>query len=254
MSEATSFDSFLGGRFHLLQPRKGVRCGTDAIVLASLVGPEATGTFVDLGTGTGGVAFAAAVRAPGLRGVGVERDAAALALARASLARPENAALAGRLGFIAGDIAEAGTGWQVPGVAMVLMNPPYYSADSGRRSPDPQRDAARALDGEGLAPWLRAARILLGRDGLLGMITPPARLGEVLAGAAPHFGACRVYPVLSRAGQPALRVVLTMRRLSRAPLTLMPPLVMHGAGGGFSPEAARLIAGEATIDEVILAN
>ncbi|MCF3936086.1 methyltransferase [Acuticoccus sp. M5D2P5] len=246
----TSLDTFLGGRIHLLQPKKGVKCGSDAILLASLVPASAAGRLVDLGTGNGGVAFAAAVRAPGLTVIGVEQDGAALALARASLALAANAAFADRVRLVEADIADVSSE-DAGEAAIVLMNPPYYAHGTGRRSPDPSRDAARALGPEGLAPWFEAARRLLRRHGMLGVILPPARLGEALALATPAFGGVRLYPILSRVGRPALRVVLAMTLGRRTPLTLMPPLVMHGPGDGFSPEAERLVAGEATLDAVV---
>jgi tRNA1(Val) A37 N6-methylase TrmN6 len=250
--EPVTVDRFLAGRFHLIQPRKGFRCGSDAIVLASVLPVAAAGHLVDLGAGPGGVGFAAVARCPGLAVTCVERDRRALALAAASLGLAENAAFAARVRIVEGNIAEPPSAWSgaVPRASAVLMNPPYHAAGAGRRSPCPVRHAARSLGDEGLAPWFAAARRVLEHGGLLGVITPVGRLGEIVA--VPSFGAVRVYPIHSRASEPALRVIVTARLGSRAPLTMMPPLVMHQRCGAFTEAAARILSGAASLDEVVL--
>ncbi|MEM8852993.1 MAG: methyltransferase [Pseudomonadota bacterium] len=247
----SSVDSFLGGRVYLVQPRKGFRCGSDAIVLASLLPKSLTGALVDLGAGPGGVGFAAAARCPGLSVWCVDRDCDALAHARASLTLVENAGFASRVTVVEGDVADPPAHWSVtvPRATAVLMNPPYFAADACRHSPDAARDKARALGADGLAPWLLAARRVLCHGGLLGVIAPASRLGELVGLAG--FGATKVFPIHSHAGEPALRVVVATRLGRRAALRVMPALVMHDGDGRFSRGAAHILAGEATLEEAV---
>lgn len=247
----SSVDSFLGGHVYLVQPRKGFRCGSDAIVLASLLPKSLKGALVDLGAGPGGVGFAAAARCPGLTVWCVDRDTEALAHARSSLTLAENAAFAGRVNVVEGDVADPPAQWgvEVPRAAAVLMNPPYFAANACRHSPDAARDKARALGADGLAPWLLTARRVLDHGGLLGVIAPASRLGELVGLAG--FGATKVFPIHSHQGEPALRVVVATRLGRRAALRVMPALVMHDSDGRFSKGAADILAGKATLEEAV---
>ena len=56
-------------------------------------------------------------------------------------------------------------------------------------------------------------------------------LAEVLAALAPAFGALAVLPVHPAADKPAIRILVTAVKASRAPLSLMPPLVLADASG-----------------------
>ena len=49
------------------------------------------------------------------------------------------------------------------------------------------------------------------------------------------------------ADRPAIRVVLSGIKGSRAPLTVLPPLVLNGPDGRFTPQAEALHRGEADL-------
>src|SRR5580693_2656680 len=79
-------DHILGGKVALRQPARGYRAGLDAALLAAACDAAPGEAVLDAGCGVGAVMLAAAVRRPGASFVGVERDPAALALARANIA------------------------------------------------------------------------------------------------------------------------------------------------------------------------
>ena len=54
--DAITTDTLLRGRVTLLQPTRGFRSSLDPVLLAAFVGPP-FGRFVDIGCGTGAVAF-----------------------------------------------------------------------------------------------------------------------------------------------------------------------------------------------------
>ena len=60
-------------------------------------------------------------------------------------------------------------------------------------------------------------------------------------------GDVRVKPVLPKAEAAATRLLLRAVKGSRAPLVLLPALVLHEAGGSFTTESEALHRGEATI-------
>lgn len=142
---------------------------------------------LDLGTGSGNLLFAVLSELPGAWGVGLDREAAALA---AAARNADSLGLAGRTAFMSGDWAAAMTGpWD-----LILCNPPYVrTADIDALAPEVSRFEPRgALDGgaDGLAAYRRVvpeiAR-LLARDGLAAVELGAGQASEV-AGLARDVG------------------------------------------------------------------
>lgn len=239
----TTCDAFLGGRISALQPARGPhRSGHDAVLLAAALPQDFHGAVIDLGAGTGVAGFAVAARCAATRVGLVERDETAAGLAVAALAVEANAAFAARVRVIVADIAapapqRAAAGLLPDSADAVIMNPPFYSAGEVRASPNAARADAHVLGEGGLSPWLRTAAALVRPGGVLALIFPAAGLAEVLALLSGRFGGALVMPVQPRADSPAIRVIVRAIAGSRAPLTLLPPLVLH-EGTGSAPSAA----------------
>lgn len=234
-------DALLGGRVRLRQPRRGHRAGTDAVLLGHLPDPDRLdgATIVDAGAGTGAVGLIAAARAPSTRVILLERDAGLVGLAR------ENIGLNGagaRARAVAVDLLEASPAALDLGAGAdwVLTNPPFLEPGEGRPSPDPGRAAAHVLGPGGLAAWLRACAVLVRPGGRLGLVHRADRLAACLAGLGRGFGGTVLRTVHPRAEMEAHRILLTAVKGSRAPLSILPPLILHGPDGAFTPEAAAL--------------
>ena len=72
------------------------------------------------------------------------------------------------------------------------------------------------------------------------MIHRADALPRILAVLGGRFGQITVRPVQAKAGEPAIRILVTATKGSRAPFALAPPLVLHGEDGRFTPEADAL--------------
>jgi tRNA1(Val) A37 N6-methylase TrmN6 len=247
--EAVTHDTLLNGRIRVVQPRRGHRAGTDAVLLAAAVDPQGAATIVDVGAGTGAVGLMIAARAPAAGIVFVERDAELAAQCR------YNARLNGfeaRARIIEADIlAPSGerrrTGLVVGSADIVVTNPPFLDVARSRSSPDARRAAAHQLPENGLEQWLRGCADLLKSKGVLALIHRGDRLAECLRHLERGFGELVVKAIHPRSGEPAVRVVITARKGSRAPLLIAPPLVLHDADGRFTPEADAIHRGEALL-------
>jgi tRNA1(Val) A37 N6-methylase TrmN6 len=244
MREDVTRDVLLGGRVPLLQPVRGHRVGTDAVLLAAFAGAREGETVVDAGASTGAVGLMIAAVVPGTRLVFLERDEALAALAR------ENArsnGLSDRARVAAADLLEPGSrraaGLEPGSADLVATNPPYLDPASSRRSPDAGRAAAHVLEG-GLEAWIRACAALLRPGGRLALVHRADRLADVLDGLGAGLGGPCLRFVHPRAGEPAHRLLLTAVKGSRAPLRVAPPLVLHDRAGAFTPEAGALHRGE----------
>jgi len=240
-----SDDTFLGGRLTLRQRRCGHRAGTDAVLLASLLPPDANGHAVDAGAASGAAGLMVALRAPRLAIDLIEIDANDCALAAHNIAAN---GLADRCRILNADLfapeAEREAAGLVKGRAdYVLSNPPYLKADAARLSPDPARARAHALPEDGLARWCRALAWLAAPDALLAVIHRADALPDLLQALDGRFGAVSLRPVLPRVDAPASRILITARKGSRAPLSILPSFVLHDEGGQFTHEATALHAG-----------
>lgn len=244
---ATTDDALLGGKLLLRQPRRGHRFGTDAVLLAALAARAPFARAVELGAGVGAAGLALAMHREEGEIVLVEIDPALAALAA------ENAlanGLGARATVVVADAAELGRANSpiaAGGADLVLMNPPFHAAGRHRPSPDAARALAHAASPNLLAAWIGAAERLLARGGRLALIWRADGLREVLDALHGGFGAVAVIPVYTRAGEPASRLLVEARRSSRAPLTLLPPLLLHAEDGRFTPRAEALHRGTALL-------
>ncbi|HEX2256920.1 MAG TPA: methyltransferase [Afifellaceae bacterium] len=245
---AQTHDLFLGGRVSLIQGRSGHRAGLDAALLQAAVPSDAAGNVADLGTGNGVVALSVAARAPAVRVTGTDRDGEALECAAAALALPENAGFAGRVRWVEADVTAARAAREAAGLPdgrfdWVLMNPPFAEAGRVRASLDPGRSAAHVAGPEALAGWIAAAAGLMRPRGRLAIVHRPDALPAILQALAGRFGGARLMPFFPHEGEPATRIVVGAIRASRAPLALLPGLVLHDADGSWTEEARAILDG-----------
>jgi tRNA1(Val) A37 N6-methylase TrmN6 len=242
---AITEDALLGGRVRLLQPAKGHRAGTDAVLLAAAASAEAGELVLDVGAGTGAVGLMVALRS-GVRLALVERDAGLAELCQRNL---ELNAVDGRV--VVADVLDRRSreegGLSPESADLVVTNPPFLEEGQARISPDAGRAAAHALPVGGLEAWLRACAGLVKPKGRLALIHRADRVGACLGLAGRSFGGLRLRLVHPQSDKPASRLLLTGIKGSRAPLTVEPPLFLHDGFGRFTPEAEALHRGEAVL-------
>jgi tRNA1(Val) A37 N6-methylase TrmN6 len=231
-AEDVTCDAFLGGAFHLLQPaRGGLRSGDDALLLAATIPPGQGGRAADLGSGSGAVALTLAFRAPSLSVTLAERDPVMADLARRTLALPENAHLAPQLAVAELDVLSPRSVREAAGLAdaafdLVVTNPPFHPA-GGRVSPDAMRAGAKGVpDAAFTARWIMVAAALLRHGGAFRMIGRPEQIPAIAEACRNRLGGLAVRAVHSRADAAAVRILVAATRGSRAPLRLLPPVVL----------------------------
>lgn len=240
----TTVDAFLGGRVIVGQPKRGYRAGIDAVFLAATIPEAAVGTNVlDVGAGVGTVGLCAARRCQDAEVVLLEREPPLAALARENVARND---LEGRVrvvqaavGASAQEIAAAGMASQ--GFDRVLANPPFHEEGRGTPAPDVLKAASHAMPVTSLDDWVRFMARMARPGGIATVIHKAEALGEVLAAFGGRFGDIRVLALHPRAGEAAIRVIVAGIKGSRAPLRVLVPLVLHGEGNAFTPQAASVL-------------
>ncbi|WP_416896376.1 MAG: tRNA1(Val) (adenine(37)-N6)-methyltransferase [Minwuia sp.] len=214
----------LDGRILLRQPVKGFRSGTDAVLLAAASHPRPGGKVLELGCGTGSAMLCLGWRRPDVSLTGLEIDPPTARLAAFNAIRN---GMAGRTAVLCGDIAVSPA--PPGGFDLVLANPPYFVEGRYRRSPDPDRDRARAETGASLVQWIAAAVAALKPGGEAVFILRAERTGEALAARPVTFDA-EVRPVLGNPAKPAKRNLLRLRPGSGRVATLEPLRLHHQDG------------------------
>lgn len=234
-------DALLGGRVRLRQAARGYRAGMDAALLAAAVQPARGQRVLDVGCGPGAVLCQVAVRWPGVALTGLERDPAAVVLARANL---EMNGIADRAEVVQGAIADRPG--PTPGASFdwAVANPPFFDDPGAMRPPDPSRAKAWMAE-DGLFAWLAYLRRSLREGGHAVVIHRADRLADILAGWGPAMGDIRICAIHARPDRVATRVLVRASKASKAPVTLLPPLILQTPEGAHSPQAARLYRGEA---------
>jgi tRNA1(Val) A37 N6-methylase TrmN6 len=231
-----SVERFLNGRVIARQPEKGFRAGLDAVMLAAAV-PDGANAL-ELGAGSGAASLCLAARQPGMAITGLEIEPDLVRLANDNAAANE---MQDRVRFVRADIFD-------PPAALrrdydcVLTNPPFHG--EGRVSPQPERARAK-MDRGALSGWLAAGLKRTASGGTLTAIVKADRLAEALA-ALPPTGIC-VLPLWPKKDAAAKRVLIQVRKGSKAPCCLLPGRILHKDSGAYTGEADAILRGETAL-------
>ena len=233
-------NALLGGRVRLRQPAKGYRAGMDAALLAAAVGCRAGDRVIEAGCGAGAVLMQIAARSPGAALTGVERDEAIADLAR------ENAILNNAHADIrTGDVAAGFGTLGLEAFDWAVSNPPFFDDPGALRAPSAGKRAAWMAD-DGLAAWTGFLLKAVREGGRIVLIHRADRLPDLLSLLGEKAGSFAVRGVHPHADEPAKRVLVQAIKAGKAPLRLLPPLVLHERGGAkHTREAEAILRGEA---------
>lgn len=242
--DAVTEDRLLDGRLRLRQPARGYRAGLDAALLAAACDAAAGARVLEAGCGVGAALLQAAARRPDATFTGLERDAAALALAQANIAAN---GLAARVSVLAGDVRARFADLGLPPFDAAMANPPFYDDPGALRGPAPERRGAWLAD-EGLAAWTGFLNKAVREGGTITIIHRADRLADLLDLMSIKAGSIQVRPIHPFADAPAKRVLVRAVKTGKAPLRLLPPLVLHDRSGGkHRPEVEAILRGEAAL-------
>lgn len=240
-------DAFLGGRLRLIQPSKGHRAGHDALLLAAATLARSGERVIEFGAGVGAAGLAVARRVDGIDLTLVELDKDLAALAQENAARNGLAARALVLDVTAKADVFAAAGLSPDGADRVLMNPPFNDANRHQPSPDGQRRNAHEAEPATVETWIRAALRVLKPRGVLSLIWRADGVAEILAALGRGFGGIAILPVHPKWDVAAIRVLVCAVKGSRAPLSILPGLVLNDRAGRSTSEAEAILRGEQTL-------
>jgi tRNA1(Val) A37 N6-methylase TrmN6 len=242
--EDTPRTGFLGGRLSLAQPKRGYRAGMDAALLAAACDAQPGQRVVEAGCGAGACLLSAALRRPGVAFTGIERDTDALALAQDNIVVN---GLSERVQAIAGDVEKRFSTLGLPAFDAALANPPFFDNPNALRGPALERRDAWIADG-GLEAWTKFLLKAVREGGTITLIHRADRLADILALLGQGAGSFRVRTVQPFADEAAKRVLVRAVKTGKAPLVMLPALVLHDRSGDkHTAEADAILRGEASL-------
>lgn len=246
LPEGLSENRLLGGQVTLRQPRRGYRAGLDAALLAAACDAAPGERVIEAGCGVGGALLAAAVRRPQAVFVGLERDAEALDLARRNI---EINGLGARVSVQAGEVGQPFARLGLPAFDLAMANPPFFDDPEALRAPAPEKTGAWMAE-DGFAAWAAFLLKAVRPGGRLLVVHRADRLADLLEHLGAGAGSIQILPVHPFADAPAKRVLVRAVKTGRAPLRLLPPLVLHRRSGEdkHTPEAEAILRGVASIN------
>ena len=236
-----SADTFFDGRLNISQDPNGYRFSIDAFLLAHLIKPrQGDCHVVDFGTGCGIVPLLLAYRHAGLKLFGVELQPALAHLARKNVIANgfEN-----RIRIIENDLQAVTPRNLGFSADLVVSNPPYRQADSGRINPNEQRALARHEIAVTLGGLLRAVRRVLRTGGYFWTIYPTQRLPELISrmqgfNIEPKF----MRLIYSRQASEAKLALVAGVKAARAGFAVGPPLVIYRDTQRYTAEVQAMFA------------
>lgn len=242
--------AFFGGLISVFEAKAGHQSGTDAVLLAACMPADGHGVLLDLGCGSGVVGLGIAARCQGMDVQLVDVDAGMVDLARLNCLHN---GLDGRVQAVQCDVLASFAERQAQGLGadladFIFSNPPFHPAGRVQTSPVEPRAKAHVLDDDSMRQWVKTLHTSLKPKGRFAMIHRPDMLPLLLEAMQGRFGAIHIRPVHGKAGRPATRILLSGVKGSRAPLSLLEPLVLHDSEGNRTREDEAIARGHSLID------
>ncbi len=156
-------------------------------------------------------------------------------------------AMTDRVEIAIGDVQAGFRALGAPVFDAAISNPPFFDDPQALRAPSPDKTGAWMADG-GLAAWTGFLLKAVREGGTITLVHRADRLADILALLAPKAGSFRIRPIQPFADAPAKRVIVRAIKTGKAPLALLPALVLHDrASGRHSAAAEAILRGEADL-------
>jgi hypothetical protein len=120
-----------------------------------------------------------------------------------------------------------------------FANPPYFEDGKTTPSPNLLKAQAHAFGPGDLELWVKVLHTMLSPRGTVTLVHRAETLGKLLSFMEEKFGDIRIAPLYAREGTAASRVIVQGVKGSKAPMQLLPGLVLHDANSQFTALTSR---------------
>lgn len=237
-----SLDALFDGALKLFQSRRGYRFSLDALLLAYFATLKRNDRVIDLGTGNGVIPLVLARLHPAVVIDAVEYQSGMVERAARNFKLNQ---LDGRISLGRGDVRAAGSIGSAESFDVVVCNPPYRRASSGRMSFNDEKQIARhEIHGE-LGDFVSAGAFLLRAKGRMALIYLANRAVDLLSSMRlARLEPKRLRMVHSFTDSEASLILVEGVKQGRSGVKILPPLIVYRQGKEYSEEVAAMIAGK----------
>lgn len=171
--------SLLPNNFNMIieQNIEGYRYSIEPFLLVDFAGVQAGFSVLDVGTGCGVIPLLLTTREPDIEVMAIEVQASLYNLALENISQSK---LSDRIQAIHGDFLKVAPTLEKETFDLIISNPPYRKADTGRRNPNEEKAIARHEILLNLVSILELSVPLLKPGGKIALAYPPLRLNETL--------------------------------------------------------------------------
>lgn len=237
--------SILKGKIQLCQPKNGYRSGIDPIFLAAAVPLKDGEVALEVGTGIGTALLAVAQRVPQAQCVGLEMRRELVRIASQNI---EANGLKGRVQVMNGDLKTPPPRLAASSFCHVFSNPPYFEEHRATKSENPLKACANVESSAPLKDWINFCARMVKPKGSVTIIFTADRLDELICCMAERLKNMEIYPLWSKAGSPAKRLIVRGWKNHGNAARLLPGLTLHEGNGEYTREARCVLENGLALD------
>jgi tRNA1(Val) A37 N6-methylase TrmN6 len=221
------------GAVTIAQPKKGFRFTLDSLLLADFCRIKPRDRILELGAGTGVISLLLAKKFPTARFVADEFEPGAYRLLTHNI---DTNGFRERIIPVDRDVKYLNRSIAPGAFDVIVANPPYTKAGTGRTSPSAVRQSARQDHAAPLPVWLNRHDLLKNR-GRLFLVFSAHRAGELICLLRERtLEPKRLRFVHPFQDKPASLLLLEAVKAGGTGLEVLPPLIVHGPDGEHSKE------------------
>jgi len=229
------------GVVNIAQPEKGFRFTLDSLLLADFCRAQKRDRILEPGAGTGIISLLLAKKYPGARFIADEVEPQAYNLLCRNI---RNNGLGDVITTLDRDLRDLGRSIAPGSFDVIVANPPYTRSGTGKKCASLERQTARQDQTASLPHWLDLQPLLKDK-GKYFLVFPARRAAELMSlmrerGMEPKRLRC-VHPFQDK---PASLVLIETIKTKGVGLDVLPPLVVHLKGGGYTEEMQEIYGGE----------
>ncbi|HUK40680.1 MAG TPA: tRNA1(Val) (adenine(37)-N6)-methyltransferase [Candidatus Acidoferrales bacterium] len=236
-----TFDTLFGGNLKFLQSRSGYRVSVDAVLLACFATARKGKCMVELGCGNGVVPLILAYLHPSIDVVGIEIQQL---MAERAWRNVQLNGFDNRVRIIRGDIRAIRKIAPAESFDAVVCNPPYRRPDSGRISPNKEKQIARHECEGNLDDFIAAGAYLLPVKGRMAVIYSAVRAIDLIdAMRRARIEPKRLRMVHSFAEAEASLILVEGVKGGKSGVEVLAPLVVYERNKKYTTEMEAMLAG-----------
>jgi tRNA1Val (adenine37-N6)-methyltransferase len=225
LSPDETLDSFFNGKLQIIQKKKGYRFSVDAVLLSQFIRIRKNEKVIDLGTGCGILPLLLSHTTKALSFIGIEIQKGLAECARKNVLLNH---LDDRISILKQDFRELKGTFPSGSFDVVLSNPPYRKALTGRINPSMEKAIARHEMKGALEDLISMASYLLSHKGRCYVIFPTLRAVDLLVVLrSKKLEPKRLQFVYPHVGEEAKFLLVESMKSSGVELKIMEPLILH---------------------------